>query len=109
MSNDNNTEPDQLSIHSYDAAGASVAQSIAIAAQDQVDLIRNQNIIKTTAMGSAYAKWLAEPMQGDHFKPIIEETDTAHPQGPFGLAMEVFETYKNQSFDLGGNNQGDDQ
>ena len=91
---DTENSPEQLSIQSYDAAGAAIAQSIANAAQDQVDLMRNQNIIKTTVMGSAYAKWLENPMMKDEFKPIIDEVKIDNPQTPFDLATQIFGSYK---------------
>ena len=87
-----------MGIHSYDAAAAAVAQSIANAAQDQVDLIRNQNVIKTTVAGSAYAKWLANPIMKDEFKAIIDDAKTDEPKDAFNLAHSIFETYKNQNF-----------
>lgn len=39
----------------------SVAQSMAIAVQDAVDLMRNISAIETTAIGAATAKWIENP------------------------------------------------
>ena len=83
----------ELNLRSYDAAGAALAQSAANAAQDQVDLVRNQNIIKTTAMGAAYAKWLANPVLKEAFAEIIDSSSIEEPKSPFNLAKEVFKEY----------------
>jgi len=61
-------------INYKEAAATAIAQAIANAAQDQVDLMRNQAIIKTTAMGNAYAKWLANPVMGVEYKEILDNT-----------------------------------
>ncbi len=63
-------------INYKEAANAAIAQSIANAAQDQVDMMRNQNIIKITTMGNAYAKWVANPTMADEYKDIVSESQT---------------------------------
>ncbi len=95
-----------MGIHSYDAAAAAVAQSIANATQDQVDLIRNQNIIKTTAAGTALAKWLSNPMMKDEYQAIITETSVDQPKDSFNVATSVFKIYEEQAF---GNKDDDAQ
>jgi len=87
-----------MGIHSYDAAAAAVAQSIANAAQDQVDLIRNQNIIKTTAAASAFAKWISNPMMKEECQAIIKEASVDQPKESFNVATSVFKIYEQQSF-----------
>ncbi len=52
----------------------SVAQSMAIAVQDVVDLMRNISAIETSAIGAATAKWIAEPE--NVFYPVIIEKST---------------------------------
>ncbi|OBP16790.1 hypothetical protein A5320_05300 [Rheinheimera sp. SA_1] len=49
----------------------SVNQSIALAVQSAVDLMRNLNTIETTVIGVASAAWLAEP-GNTAYKDIIE-------------------------------------
>jgi len=105
MSDSSDNTKATMGIHSYDAAAAAVAQSIANATQDQVDLIRNQNIIKTTATGSAFAKWLSNPMMADEYKAIITETSVDDPKESFNVASTVFKIYEQQSF----GNQNDSQ
>lgn len=61
----------------YKAAAAGVAQAVSLAAQNRVDEIRNQTIVQRTAMGGAYAKWLANPELGTElFKPIVDMART---------------------------------
>lgn len=47
--------------HSQGMAVQSVAQSMAILIQDTADLFRNIGTIESTAIGTATAKWLADP------------------------------------------------
>lgn len=69
------TEEANLSVISVeDAAKASIVQSIAFAAQNDVDAWRNQNTVDLVAMGAAYAKWLENPVMSDQYEKIIEET-----------------------------------
>ncbi len=96
MSEPDDTKKAKMGIHSYDAAAAAVAQSIANAAQDQVDLIRNQNFIKTIAMGNAYAKWLENPVMKDEFRAVIETSNVDEPK--FALAKEIFRAFESQNF-----------
>jgi len=49
----------------------SVNQSIALAVQSAVDLMRNLNTIETTVIGVASASWLANP-EMTAYKDIIE-------------------------------------
>ena len=98
MTDNSNGTNATMGIHSYDAAAASLAQSIANAAQDQVDLIRNQNVIKTTVSGSAYAKWLSEPMMKDEYQAIIKDASVEQPKSSFNLASAIFKVYEEQSF-----------
>ena len=53
----------------------SVAQSMAIAVQDVVDLMRNISTIETTAIGAATAKWIEQPE--NVFYPTIIASSTA--------------------------------
>src|ERR1043165_3652700 len=53
----------------------SVAQSMAIAVQDTVDLMRNISAIETTAIGAATAKWIEQPE--NVFYPTIIASSTA--------------------------------
>ncbi len=53
----------------------SVGQSMAIAVQDAVDLMRNIGTIETTAIGTATAKWIQEPE--NVFYPTIIASSTA--------------------------------
>lgn len=96
--NTSNDKADEIGLKSYDAAATAIAQSLANSAQDQVDLIRIQNIIKTTAMGSAYAKWLETPTMKDEFKAVIDETSITEPKKPFNMAQEVLTNFRKQTF-----------
>lgn len=49
----------------------SVNQSVALAVQSAVDLMRNLNTIETTVIGVASASWLAQP-ENLAYKEIIE-------------------------------------
>ncbi|WP_337841420.1 hypothetical protein [Rheinheimera sp.] len=49
----------------------SVNQSVALAVQSAVDLMRNLNTIETTVIGVASASWLADP-ENMAYKQIIE-------------------------------------
>lgn len=85
-----------VNISTKDAAAAAIAQSFANAMQDQVDLIRNQNIIKTTVMGSAYAKWLTNPLMKEEYLSIIKESSIAgetKKQDPFNMVTEIMQKY----------------
>ncbi|WP_299011360.1 hypothetical protein [uncultured Shewanella sp.] len=83
-----------IAINPHEAAGAALAQTVANTAQDQTDLIRNQNIIKTTVMASAYAKWLANPMMQDEYSAIIKEAKVSDPKTPFDTATKVMSVYQ---------------
>lgn len=63
---------EKLSINYFHAASAGVAQSVALASQNAVDALHNQNVIKLTALGSAYAKWLQNPQMASEFKGLAE-------------------------------------
>lgn len=54
-----------------EAIQPSVNQSIALAVQSAVDLMRNLNTIETTVIGVASASWLAQP-ENMAYKEIIE-------------------------------------
>ncbi|MDE1462177.1 hypothetical protein [Spartinivicinus poritis] len=98
MSENKDTKRDKpcysMGIKPEDAAAAAVAQSFANSAQDQVDAIRNRNIIKATAMGNAFAKWLNNPMMKDEYKAIIDEAQL-YPKAetPMNLGREIFNYY----------------
>lgn len=49
----------------------SINQSVALAVQSAVDLMRNINTIETTVIGVASASWLANPAMSQ-YKDIIE-------------------------------------
>lgn len=83
-----------IGINPHEAAGAALAQTVANTAQDQTDLIRNQNIIKTTVMASAYAKWLGNPMMQDEYSAIIQEAKISDPKTPFDTATKVMSVYQ---------------
>ncbi len=53
----------------------SVAQSMAIAVQDAVDLMRNISAIETTAIGAATAKWIENP-ENPAYPVIIANSTT---------------------------------
>lgn len=57
-----------------DIAQPSLMQSVAFSVQDKVDVIRNTNIIKMTAMGNTYEKWIKNPMMSSEYEKIIENT-----------------------------------
>lgn len=46
-------------------------QAVSIAVQDQVDEIRHRAVIASTALGSAYAKWLSNPVMSSEYVAII--------------------------------------
>lgn len=62
----------KLGLTAEEAAGASIAQSIALAAQNEVDAYRNQNTVNMVAMGVAYAKWLQNPMLGQQYGEVVK-------------------------------------
>lgn len=75
----------KLGLTAEEAAGASIAQSIALAAQNEVDAYRNQNTVNMVAMGVAYAKWLQNPTLSKQYSEVVnaarlsmgnEESDT---------------------------------
>ncbi len=87
----------KLGLTAEEAAGASIAQSIALAAQNEVDAYRNQNTVNMVAMGVAYAKWLQNPTLSKQYSEVVsaarlgmgtEESDTikAFADGPFKAA-----------------------
>lgn len=68
-------EDEAISIISVrDAAKASIVQSIAFAAQNEVDAWRNQNTVDLVAMGTAYAKWLENPVMAEQFEKIVNQS-----------------------------------
>lgn len=64
----------KLGLTAEEAAGASIAQSIALAAQNEVDAYRNQNTVNMVAMGVAYAKWLQNPMLSKQYSELVNST-----------------------------------
>lgn len=97
---DSKTEQDiaNVGLKSYDAAATAIAQSLANSAQDQVDLIRNQNIIKTTVMATAYVKWLENPVMKEEYKSVIDEASVSEPVSPFGMAQTVLDNFRKVTF-----------
>lgn len=61
----------KLGLTAEEAAGASIAQSIALAAQNEVDAYRNQNTVNMVAMGVAYAKWLQNPTLNKQYSEVV--------------------------------------
>ncbi|GAB1257878.1 hypothetical protein [Aurantivibrio plasticivorans] len=75
MVDSNNQKPSepQDGVTYFNAASAGVAQSVSLGAQNYIDEMRHQGIVKMTAMGSTYAKWLANPEIGENmYKPLID-------------------------------------
>lgn len=62
----------KLGLTAEGAAGAAIAQSLSIAAQSEVDALRNQNTVNMVAMGVAYAKWLQNPLMGEPFRELVK-------------------------------------
>ncbi|RVU33572.1 hypothetical protein EOE67_16275 [Rheinheimera riviphila] len=62
----------KLGLTAEEAAGASIAQSIALAAQNEVDAYRNQNTVNMVAMGVAYAKWLQNPTLSKQYSEVVD-------------------------------------
>ncbi len=54
----------------------SINQSIALAVQSAVDLMRNLNTIETTVIGVASASWLADPANPAYKEIIQNATQT---------------------------------
>ncbi len=69
------TDPGLPVMQGAGMATQAVAQSMAIAVQDSVDMLRNVTTIETTAIGMATAKWLEQPE--NPFYPVIITTSTA--------------------------------
>ncbi len=61
----------KLGLRAEDAAGAAIAQSISLAAQNEVDALRNQNTVNMVAMGVAYAKWLQNPILAQQYSEVV--------------------------------------
>ena len=55
-------------------AAQAVAQSMAILIQDSSDLFRNISTIESTAIGTATAKWLADPYNASYEQIIKSST-----------------------------------
>lgn len=66
----------KLGLTAEGAAGASVAQSVSLAAQSEVDAVRNQNTVNMVATGMAYAKWLQNPLMGEPFRDLVKTANT---------------------------------
>lgn len=83
----------KLGLTAEEAAGASIAQSIALAAQNEVDAYRNQNTVNMVAMGVAYAKWLQNPMLGQQYSEVVKSArlnlDQAESQAVKAYASRV--------------------
>ncbi len=47
-------------------------QSTTLALQNQVDAVRNEEVIRNTAIGTAYSKWISNPGLGDQYKEMID-------------------------------------
>lgn len=62
----------KLGLTAEEAAGAAIAQSVSLAAQNEVDAFRNQNTINMVAMGVAYAKWLQNPLLSKQFSEVVD-------------------------------------
>ena len=62
----------KMGITPEQAAAASIAQSLAFAAQNEVDAFRNQNTVGLVTMGAAYAKWLQNPMMANEYSKIVK-------------------------------------
>ena len=73
----------KLGIGPEDAAAASVAQSMAFSAQNEVDAYRNQNTVNMVALGAAYSKWLQNPMMAEQFSGLVEKTKLAGSEPSF--------------------------
>lgn len=105
MSQPDTSPKESAGITYYSAASAGVAQALSLDAQNKVEEARIQSIIKATAMGNAYAKWLANPAAGDHlFKPIIDSlTSTPLPSALLhdaAFSMSPFESTINSESDV---------
>lgn len=61
--------------HALGLAAQPIAQSMAILVQDSTDLFRNIATVETTAIGTATAKWIAEP-PNVAYKEIIDTSKT---------------------------------
>ncbi len=55
------------------AVAAGVSQSMAFSVQNEVDAFRNQNTIRMVAMGTAYAKWLENPVMADQYRQLVSD------------------------------------
>jgi hypothetical protein len=62
----------KLGLTAEEAAGAAIAQSVSLAAQNEVDAFRNQNTVNMVAMGVAYAKWLQNPLLSEQFEAVVD-------------------------------------
>lgn len=65
----------------FSAASAGVAQSVALASQNAVDALHNQNVVKLAALGGAYSKWLANPQMASEFKELAETVSLDQQKG----------------------------
>ena len=48
-------------------------QSTTLALQNKVDSVRNEDIIRSTAIGTAYSKWISSPALSAQYKEMIAE------------------------------------
>ncbi len=86
QSNSASNNTDNPGVTYYSAAAAGVAQAISMDAQNLVEQARIQGIIKATAMGNTYAKWLANPSAGEQlFKPILDSLKDSTASNPSPL------------------------
>ncbi len=72
QSDKKNSDDNSDALTYFSAATAGVAQSVSFEALNVIEEQRNQGIIRNTAVGNAYAKWLANPQVGEQFYlPLI--------------------------------------
>ncbi|TQV78225.1 hypothetical protein FKG94_14245 [Exilibacterium tricleocarpae] len=84
-------DTDQMTLKVLDLSDLMPIQSISLAVQDVVDTLKNRATINTTAVGSAYAKWLANPAMGTDYQQLIETATTEPPTSKLTQLTETLE------------------
>lgn len=54
-------------------------QASTMALQNRVDAVRNEDIIRNTAIGATYSKWLANPALSSQYKEMLDSMIKAEP------------------------------
>lgn len=54
-------------------------QSTTLALQNKVDAVRNEDIIRNTALGAVFSKWISNPAMSEQYKEMVTEMTKLEP------------------------------